>query len=211
MFTGLVEDVGTIADIGLRGNYRVLSIVSVLADEHLRIGDSVNCDGACLTVVRVGAGTFTVEASPETAARTILNDYRRGDRLNLERALRAGDRLGGHFVLGHVDTTGTIEHARSAGESREIAVTFDPAFDALVVEKGSIALDGISLTVNAVRSAWLVVSLIPHSLARTTAGGYQAGRRVNIEFDMIGKYIIKIRQSTGSNTLTLDKLRQSGW
>lgn len=211
MFTGLIEDVGTITDLGTRGNYRILTIRSRLADEHLHLGDSVDCDGACLTVVEVNRGSFVVEASQETAARTILNGYKRGTTLNLERALQVGGRLGGHFVSGHVDCTGKVDYARRVGESLEVAVGFDRKFDPLVIEKGSIAVNGISLTVNAVRPGWFSVNLIPHSVGRTTVGQFQSGDNVNLEFDLIGKYILKIHSATKSKTLTTDILKESGW
>jgi len=211
MFTGLIEDVGTIRKIGSRGNYVVLTVASKLADDQLALGDSVDCDGACLTVVGVGDASFSVEASQETAARTILKTYRSGDRLNLERALQVGGRLGGHFVTGHVDCTGTVDIARKVGESLEIGVRFDKQFDRLVVEKGSIAINGISLTVNATGSGHLTVNLIPHSVAQTTVGHFRQGDAVNLEFDLIGKYILKINSTTESNTLTHDMLKESGW
>ncbi len=211
MFTGLIEDVGTITDLHTRGNYRVMTVESRLADDQLQIGDSVDCDGACLTVTEKGHGTFIVEASQETAARTILINYRRGDKLNLERALQVGARLGGHFVTGHIDCTGTVESARMIGESLEIAVSFDKQYDPLVIEKGSIAINGISLTINSERSGWFSVNLIPHSVAQTTIGDFRPGQQVNLEFDLIGKYILKINRSDSSKTLTTDILRESGW
>jgi len=211
MFTGLIEDVGLLKDISTRGNYKVLTIASKIADENLALGDSVDCDGACLTVTAFSKGQFTVEASQETAARTILNRYPPGRRINLERALQVGGRLGGHFVSGHIDCTGTIEHARSIGESLEIAITFDRQYDRLVIEKGSIAINGISLTVNAVRPGWFTVNLIPHSVAQTTVGNWKAGDNVNLEFDLIGKYIMKIHSNSESNSLIHKMLIESGW
>jgi riboflavin synthase len=211
MFTGLIEDVGTITGITTRGNYRILTISSRLADEQLRVGDSVDCDGACLTVVEVNPGSLVVEASQETAARTILGTYRRGSRLNLERALQAGARLGGHFVLGHVDCTGAVDTIRSIGESLEITVAFDRKYDPLVIEKGSIAINGISLTINAEKPGRLTVNIIPHSVTQTTVAEFKPGQKVNLEFDLIGKYILKIHSSRESNTLTSDILRESGW
>ncbi len=211
MFTGLIEDVGLLKDIRSRGNYKVLTIASKIADDNLALGDSIDCDGACLTVTEFGKGQFTVEASQETAARTILNSYRPGRRINLERALQVGGRLGGHFVSGHIDCTGTIEHARTVGESLEIAVTFDRQYDRLVIEKGSIAINGISLTVNAVKPGWFAVNLIPHSVAQTTVGDWKAGESVNLEFDLIGKYILKIHSGSESNSLIHKMLKESGW
>ncbi len=211
MFTGLIEDVGRLRDIRSRGNYRILTIESTVADSGLALGDSVDCDGACLTVTAMGKGQFTVEASQETAARTILNTYRPGRRINLERALQVGGRLGGHFVSGHIDCTGQIDHARLIGESLEIAVAFDKAYDKLVIEKGSIALNGISLTINAVRPGWFSVNLIPHSITKTTVSDWKPGESVNLEFDLIGKYILKLHGGSESNSLIRDMLKESGW
>ncbi|MBU2652504.1 MAG: riboflavin synthase, partial [Bacteroidetes bacterium] len=122
-----------------------------------------------------------------------------------------GGRLGGHFVSGHIDCTGSIEYARMVGESLEIAVTFDRRYDKLVIEKGSIAINGISLTVNTVKSGRLTVNLIPHSVTQTTVGDWKAGGSVNLEFDLIGKYILKLHGNTESNSLIRDKLQKSGW
>ena len=211
MFTGLIEDVGKIVDTHSRGNYRVLTITSILADEHMSVGDSVACDGVCLTVTDLKTGIFTVEASQETVARTTIKTCRKGTSLNLERALKVGSRLGGHFVTGHVDSTGVIESTRSIGESLEVTITYDRAFDRLVIEKGSIAINGISLTVNKTGQGNLSVNLIPHTAKATTIEQWKTGDKANLEFDMIGKYILKINQSSKNNGLTKDKLFESGW
>lgn len=210
MFTGLIEAVGTLKHVGSRGNYRVLTITAPFAPE-LGDGESIACDGACLTVVDKRGDTFIVEVSQETSARTILDTYASGAKINLERAMRADSRLGGHMVAGHVDTTGTVEHLTPVGESLELAVAFDQQFDPYVIEKGSIAINGVSLTVNAVRPGWLTVNLIPYTVELTTLGHLKAGDRVNLEFDMIGKYIVKLSLSYQQRGLTLDKLRESGW
>ena len=211
MFTGLIQKVGTISAVGQRGNYRILTIASELADASIRIGESIACDGACLTVVENHTGSFRVEASQETAQRTILNDYRAGSRINLERALQIGDRLGGHFVMGHIDTVGAIDYSRMIGESLEIALGYSPEYDPLVIEKGSIAINGVSLTVNRVKPGWLSVNIIPHTVGETTISNIRGGRRVNLEFDMIGKYVLKSQGKGPAGSLTLDKLRESGW
>lgn len=212
MFTGLIETVGAVEAIHSRGNYLVMKIASSLPGKEITVGESIACDGACLTVTEVGARTFTVEASQETVARTIVGDYRSGSRLNLERAMRVGDRLGGHLVAGHVDDVGVIEYARDVGESIEVAVTFDREFDPLVIDKGSIAINGISLTINRAREGWLSVNIIPHTAAATTIPDWKPGARVNLEFDMIGKYILKSQMThQHKGSVTVDKLLNSGW
>jgi len=211
MFTGLIETVGEVKEIRRRGDYRVLAIASSIEPTSIQLGESMACDGACLTVTEVTGDRFVVEASPETVARTILGAYKRGSLVNLERAMQLGDRLGGHLVSGHIDDVGVVDYARHVGESIELAVTFDRKYDALVIEKGSIAINGVSLTVNAVRAGWLAVNLIPHTVRATTFGRLKPGNKVNLEFDMIGKYILKLGRMSQSSGLTRDKLTESGW
>ena len=211
MFTGLIETVGVIQDIRERGNYRVMTVTGDLPVDEISLGESIACDGACLTVVALEAKSFVVEASQETAARTILNGYSRGTRINLERALRVGDRLGGHFVTGHIDVVGHVDFLKQVGESWELAVKFDGKYDSLVVEKGSIAISGLSLTVNTVRTGWCSVNLIPHTYRVTTVAQLKSGDPVNLEFDMIGKYVLRAESARGKTVLTKDKLIESGW
>ncbi len=211
MFTGLIEDIGKIVTVHSRRNYKILQVESKLADDNLQIGDSVACDGACLTVVSVQKGLFTVEASQETVSKTILASYHSGTRINLERALQAGKRLGGHFVMGHVDDTGKIDFIKQTGDSVEIGITFDAVYDNLVISKGSVAINGVSLTINNQRSGWLTVNVIPHTQTATTISHWKSGDRVNLEFDMIGKYILNIHASPEKNGLTKRKLIESGW
>ena len=211
MFTGLIETVGTIKELRTRGDYRILSVAGAFANDNPAPGESIACDGACLTVVSIDKELFEVEASRETARRTILNGYTVGSRINLERALKVGSRLGGHFVSGHVDDAGVVDYVRPVGQSLELAVRFDPHFDKLVIDKGSIAINGVSLTVNACRPGWFNVNLIPFTVKETTLGLLQGGHRVNLEFDMIGKYVLKIQENRTSNALTREKLIESGW
>ncbi len=217
MFTGLIEQVGVLQCISKRGNYTVLTIRSEIDSTDLQMGESIACDGACLTVTKIDRDAFTVEASQETLERTILSSYRIGAKLNLERALQVGDRVGGHYVTGHVDTVGRIASAKTVGESIEIFAAYEPEFDILVVEKGSIAINGISLTVNSVESGQMSVNVIPHTLSATNVEDWARGDKINLEFDLIGKYVMK--QSTSnkshvshiSQNLTEKKLRESGW
>ncbi len=211
MFTGIVESVGTLVEIGERGNYRILTIKSPMVQQELQLGESISCDGTCLTVVSFTDETFTVEASQETAVRTILSSYRAGDSLNLERALRADSRLGGHFVSGHVDDIGRIDSMTPIGESIEVSISFDPKFDLLIVDKGSVAINGISLTVNETRSGWFSVNIIPYTQKDTTIAQFKPGTRVNLEFDLIGKYVVKMQHGSSGSKLTKAKLIDSGW
>jgi len=211
MFTGLIQEMGTVKRISTRGNYRVLRVQSGLANETLRIGESISCDGACLTVVECDNMSFTVEASQETTLKTIVGDYRVGSTINLERALKAGDRLGGHIVSGHIDDVGAVDYVRTVGESLELGLNFNSSYDNLVIEKGSVAVNGVSLTINDVKPGWLSVNIIPHTARSTTLGRLKKSDRVNVEFDMLGKYIAKLMQKDRPRGLTKDKLRESGW
>ncbi len=211
MFTGLIESVGSLEKMETRANYLVLKIRSVMAGKDLHIGESIACDGACLTVTGFDKTSFVVEASQETAERTIVGDYRTGCNINLERAVKAGDRLGGHIVSGHIDDTGVVALSKRVGDSLELAISFDSTYDDLVIEKGSIAINGVSLTVNKTKPGWLSVNLIPHTAMETTLGALKKGDRVNLEFDMIGKYILKTSNKDKHSNLTIDKLRESGW
>lgn len=211
MFTGLIEDIGLVSEIRSRNNYRILTIESKIITNELKLGDSVSCDGACLTVVNQSSGKFSVEASQETVARTILKSYSKGSRLNLERALEVGSRLGGHFVSGHVDCIGIVGSLVTVGDSLQINISYDKSFDKYVIEKGSIALNGISLTINEINTGSLSVNLIPHSVDKTTVSSWKKGAPINLEFDMIGKYVLNINQNKKNNILTKNKLFESGW
>jgi riboflavin synthase len=211
MFTGLIEQTGIIRRITARGNYRVVSIEAPNLSAQLQVGESIACDGACLTVVSSSKSAFVVEASQETSARTILDLYKTGARINLERAMKLGDRLGGHLVSGHVDAVGEIASIKKIGESLELVVKFDQQFDSLVIEKGSIAINGISLTINEVRTGKISVNIIPHTSHATTVSNMKEGDAVNLEFDMIGKYILKTSGLSAKRGVTRDKLIESGW
>ena len=211
MFTGLIETVGTIEQIVKRSNYKVMRIQSGFDTSDLEIGESIACDGSCLTVVSFDTNSFTVEVSQETAVRTIIEHYKVGTNINLERAMKLGSRLGGHLVSGHIDCRGKIEYVKPVGDSIEVAVRFDTSFDDLTIEKGSIAINGISLTINSIKQGWLSVNIIPHTESETTITHFKTSDPVNLEFDMIGKYLLKFIQNKNNKGLTIDKLIESGW
>lgn len=211
MFTGLIETVGSSSKIVTRGNYAILSLKSEIPGDEITIGESIACNGVCLTVVEKHGDEFAVELSQETTALIDMSRYQVGRKINLERALRMGDRLGGHMVSGHVDTTGTVDYLKSVGESLELAIKFEPEFDVLVIDKGSIAIDGVSLTVNRVKSGWLSVNLIPHTGRATNLDGLKSGVKVNLEFDLIGKYVMKRQQLGAAKGLTAETLIEGGW
>ena len=193
MFTGLVEDVGSVVRADRRSDAMVIAVKpAAIAVTDLQLGESISHDGVCLTVTETSRDAFTVLAGAETLKRTTLGDVRIGTPLNLERALRAGDRLGGHLVAGHVDAVGEIAARRDNGAN--IIYTVRAGADVLryVVEKGSIAIDGISLTVNRVDGDGFDVAIIPHTASKTTLVDKPVGRRVNLEVDVIGKYVEKL-------------------
>ena len=211
MFTGIIERIGTLSAVSSRGNYRILTIEAQFEREPLVDGESISCDGACLTVVSHKQAIFVVEASQETVARTTLGDYRAGRKVNLERALRADSRLGGHYVTGHVDSVGRVVRLRRIGDSSELVVNYDNSFDNLVVEKGSVAVNGVSLTINETHPEQFSVSLIPFTLGNTSLGSLGIGDTVNLEFDLIGKYILKQQNDRAAGRLTGRKIIESGW
>jgi riboflavin synthase len=197
MFTGLVEDVGTIARADRRSDALVLGVrPHRLAVSELTVGESICHDGACLTVTELARDTFSVLAGAETLARTTLGQLRVGRRVNLERALRVGDRLGGHWVTGHVDATGELAIRRDLGANLVLGFRAGPSVLRYVVEKGSIAIAGVSLTVNAVDGETLSVAIIPHTRDHTTLGELAIGDRVNLEVDVLAKHVEKLLAGT---------------
>ena len=195
MFTGLIETAGTLRRTTPKGPGATLSIgalTSLVVD--LRIGESVAVDGACLTVTTFSGDHFEVDASGETLARTTLGERRPGDLLHLERALRVGDRLGGHIVAGHVDATGTIRSQTPQGEALEVVVEAPPEVMRYLVAKGSIAVDGVSLTVNTVDADSFSLVLIPHTQSIVHLHRKKPGARVNLEADVLGKYVERLLQ-----------------
>jgi riboflavin synthase len=191
MFTGLVQDLGTVTAVDATGDGVRLAVRSRLAGE-LALGDSVAVNGVCLTATRVDGGEFSADVMHETLRRSALAEVGGGARVNLELPLRASDRLGGHVVQGHVDGVGTIRDVREDGFARVVTIDAPPELLRYVVEKGSIAVDGISLTVAGLGDDWFSVSLIPETIERTSLGEAAAGRPVNLEVDVLAKYVERL-------------------
>lgn len=197
MFTGLIQDVGTVAGVERTEEGARLSFESALAPE-LPGGASIAVDGACLTVVETGEERFSVEAMNQTLGMTSLGDLSAGDRVNLEPALSAGDRLGGHLVQGHVDGVGVVLGIEADGFSRRLEVDLPEGAGRYVIPQGSITLQGVSLTVTGVEGDSVAVALIPETLERTSLGGLVEGDRVNVELDVIARYVEKMLSPYGA-------------
>jgi riboflavin synthase len=191
MFTGIITDIGELREIRPGGD-TVYVIGTKLDTGDLALGASVACSGVCLTVIERGKDWFAVQASAETLARSSLKDWRVGSRINLERALKAGDELGGHLVSGHVDAMAEIVERRPEGDSQRFAFRVPDAFATAIAPKGSVALDGVSLTVNEVQGNRFGVNIIPHTLANTTFGTAKVGDKVNFEVDMLARYVARL-------------------
>lgn len=192
MFTGLISDIGTLcARKGGAGGVR-FEIETNLPTAEMAIGASIACAGACLTVVDRGGGWFAVDVSGETLSKTTLGDWQPGRRINLERSLRVGDELGGHLVSGHVDGVAQVAGRRADGDSTRVSVAAPAALARFLAGKGSVALDGVSLTVNEVTGDSFGVCVIPHTAAVTTLGELQPGDRVNLEIDMLARYVARL-------------------
>ena len=196
MFTGLVEETGRIERIEESGGRRFWIAASRVL-EDASVGDSLALNGCCLTAVIVEPGRFAVEAVPETLRRTTLGAWRAGDRVNLERSLRLDQRLGGHLVQGHVDGVGVVRSAAGEGEGRRVSFELPAPLARFVAEKGSLAVDGVSLTVAACDGAVCEIAFIPHTLRVTVAGEYRPGRRVNLEVDLIARYLARLLDEAG--------------
>ena len=189
MFTGIIEGLGTVSAIASSGPGKRLAIESDFALDQTRIGDSISVSGACLTVVKLHAKRFEVDVSPETLAKTTFGNVKMGDRVNLERAMRLSDRLDGHLVSGHIDGLGTLQHREQIGNAISVTIGASKAITRYMIAKGSVAVDGISLTINSSTDNEFGVSIIPHTAKITTIGIKRLGDPVNIEADMIGKYV----------------------
>lgn len=192
MFTGLIEDTGRVASFKRRGEAGVLVVETALPTADIAIGDSVAVNGACLTVTARNSHTLTFDVSPESISRTLIGKLCSGGRVNLERALRLGDRLGGHIVSGHIDCAGYLARSENRSGNHQLQFTLPPEHARYLVEKGSVTIDGISLTVNAVSREGFSVNIIPHTYSKTTLGQLKVGDNVNIETDIIGKYVERL-------------------
>ncbi len=212
MFTGLVEKVGEFVNVRQRGNGAELTIKHDAWDESLVVGESVAVQGVCLTVVSFDNDTFTCDVLNETLNKTNLGSKKGGDQLNLERAMKVGARFGGHIVSGHVDGIGKIADIKSSGDDNLIRITCGNELAEEIITKGSIAIDGISLTVTAEGGDWFEVAIIPHTWAQTSLSQRKKSDQVNLETDMLGKYVKRyIGAYTKKGTLTMDMLTKAGF
>ncbi|MGH7742507.1 MAG: riboflavin synthase [Candidatus Eiseniibacteriota bacterium] len=194
MFTGIVEHLGRVERIESRGPGKWLRIWSGVLLEDATLGESIAVSGCCLTVIERSGDGFAAEVVPETLERTTLGRLNAGDAVNLERPMRLSDRLGGHLMQGHVDGTGEVARLEHEGDSRRITIAVPAALQRYVAEKGSIAVDGVSLTVARVVPEGCEIAYIPHTLAVTLAGGYRMGTRVNLEVDVIARYLARLAE-----------------
>ena len=210
MFTGIVSAVAPVLSHASRGRGTLLTLARPSSYEEIAVGESIAVSGVCLTVLPGSGGPLTFDLSPETLDRSTLRGLKTGDRVNLERALQVGDRFGGHVVSGHVDATTSLARVTNLGEFSTFTFALDDAFSRYVVEKGSIALDGVSLTIASLGPREFEVALVPHTLAQTTLGALRPGSRVNVEVDLIGKYVERMlgERKLDSSGLRDDRLRQ---
>jgi riboflavin synthase len=197
VFTGLVEELGRVQAVEERPDGRRLWIAASRVTADASVGDSIACSGCCLTAVAVEPARFAVEAVPETLRRTTLGGWQPGAAVNLERSLRLSDRLGGHLVQGHVDGVGEVRAVAAEGLGRRIALALPAGLRRFVAEKGSLSVDGVSLTVAGLTDSGCEIAYIPHTLAVTSAGGYAPGTRVNVEVDLLARYLARLLETPG--------------
>jgi len=198
MFTGIVTDIGTVRRI-VRGNGgATLTIATAYDTGAIALGASIGCAGVCLTATALKPGEFTVDASAETLSCSTLGDWREGSRINLEQAMKLGDEMGGHLVLGHVDGVARLVDRRPDGDSVRFTIEAPADLAPFIASKGSVALDGVSLTVNEVEGRVFGVNIIPHTLAHTTFGDAEPGTRMNLEIDLIARYVQRLLQTRGA-------------
>lgn len=210
MFTGIIEEMGTVRRLNQSPNRCELELSASKVLEGTQIGDSIAVNGVCLTVIRLGEEHFIADVMPETLRRSNLGQLKPGSKVNLERAMAANGRFGGHIVAGHIDGTGKILAMQPEGNAVLVTISATPELLRYVVEKGSIAIDGISLTVAKVSHTDFTVSLIPHTGKETTLLKHRSGEIVNLETDIIGKYVEKLMQPK-SGGVTMELLQQNGF
>ena len=213
MFTGIVEDKGRVVCSERQGPLHRMTLEVPMGLTELSLGDSINVNGVCLTIVEKKGQRIGVDISSETLQRTNLSKMREGDEVNLERALRLADRLGGHFVTGHVDGVGAITEERREGDFLHIRIRIPRSVMKYVVQKGSIAIDGISLTVNECQGDEIRITVIPFTLQRTTLLQKRVGEQVNVETDILGKYVENLlgRKSVGGTGFDQEFLKRHGF
>jgi len=216
MFTGLIEEIGEIVNIKHSSDVYKLSISANKIFDDLKLGDSVAVNGVCLTACEISSKTFTADVMPETINRTALGSLKRGSRVNLERAMLANGRFGGHIVSGHIDGVGTFSDIKKDANAVRISISAEPEILKFIVEKGSIAINGVSLTVTHVSESEFGVSIIPHTGNETTLLSYALGTTVNLECDVIGKYVGRFMEfmpssKQKSSRIDMDFLNKCGF
>lgn len=211
MFTGIVKELGIVRGFNRAGNVYTLDVTSKVIFDGLVIGDSVSVNGVCLTLVAKSGGVLSFDVMEESVRRTALERLKAGSEVNLEDSMKAGSPLGGHFVLGHVDCIGNVQKVQDKGREFILTIKIPQESAHLIVEKGSVAIDGISLTVGEVGRDHFSVYIIPHTLKITNLGKISAGDKVNIEFDIIGKYLARFRELGGEIRITECFLKENGF
>ncbi len=211
MFTGLIEEVGAVERIQRSGRLQLMRVNCAFAEDGVQVGDSINIDGACQTVVECDSRGFSVESVDETLSRTTLGTLAPGGSVNLERSLKAGDRLDGHLIMGHIDAVATIARRKDRSDSTLFGVTIPEGLNSQIAPKGSVALDGISLTVVDVLDDSFTIAAIPHTLAVTTWGAKPVGASVNLETDVLAKYVARaLGGATQQSNITQRWLNDAG-
>lgn len=211
MFTGIIEDIGTLISINKMGEKWEFSVKTSISPHDIKEGDSISIDGVCLTVIRIAKDVLYVDASLETLNLTTLKEKKAGNRVNIERAIKSDSRFGGHIVMGHVDGVGTIVDIKKSGDSVKLEIRLPADISKYIVKKGSVAIDGISLTVNEQSDNTFTVNIIPYTLSKTTLSKKTLRDKVNIETDIIGKYVESFISKSKHKGIDLDFLYKYGY
>lgn len=211
MFTGIVEEVGKVVELSVTSSGGKIIISTPKLAGTMKMGESLAVNGACLTLTDIRNETVSADISLETLRRTTIGSLRRGDPVNLERALRVGEPLGGHLVLGHIDFVGEVIGFRKEGEAQIMRIAIPSGEERFFVKKGSVAVDGVSLTVSGLSDSCFEVTLIPFTLSETTLGKRKMGDKVNIECDIIGKYVVRFLEGRKEQGLSIDYLMEQGF